>query len=113
MNTITPPKRLIIFPSVGNNALTITSIMNAIHFMVRKKASSLYYCYMILMLRKKSKFRHLRKMIKHTNLNLSESRIPIINNLLSEKLRLYASRWRLFGGPRFTFTLRINSRIDH
>ena len=53
---------------------------------------------------KKSKFRHLRKLIKHTNLNLSESRIPIINDLLSEKARLYASRWRLFGGWVYPYT---------
>ena len=86
MNTITPPKRLIIFPSVGNNALTITSIMNAIHFPGQKESIESVLLLYDSHVEKKSKFRHLRKLIKHTNLNLSESRIPIINDLLSEKL---------------------------
>ena len=80
MNTITPPKRLIVFPSVGNNALTITSIMNAIHFPGQKESIDSVLLLYDSHVEKKSKFRHLRKMIKNTNLNLSESKIPIINN---------------------------------
>ena len=86
MSSRTLPKRLIVFPSVGNNPLTLNSIMNAIHFEgVRKGIESVVLLYDSLV-KRKSNFSHLRSLLKDTKLQIDEIMIPEINDLLSEKI---------------------------
>lgn len=86
MSSPTLPKRLIVFPSLGNNSLTLISIMNAIHFEgVRKGIESVVLIYDSLV-KKKSNFPHLRSLLKDTKLQIDEIMIPEVNDILSKKI---------------------------
>ena len=86
MSSQTPPKRLIIFPSLGNNALTITSIMNALHFEKQQQSIKSVLLIYDSSVEKKSNFSHLRKMIRDTKLEFEEQKIPVINDLFSQEM---------------------------
>ena len=86
MSSQTLPERLIIFPSIGNNPLTITSIMNALHFEGQQKSIKSVLLLYDSNVEKKSNFTHLRNMLKDTKLQIEEQKIPVINDMFSQEM---------------------------
>ena len=86
MTEVILPERLVVFPSKGNNAMTLTSIMNAIHYpKIKNNVKSVLLLY-DESVKKTTDFDYLKKMLKPTKLIVEELQIPEINDLISKNL---------------------------
>ena len=86
MNSASVPRRLVVIAALQNNALTLTSIMNTLYFEGQKKSIRNVLILYDEFVEKNTDLEQLRTIIRQMNLEIEEQKIPLINELMHDKI---------------------------